>query len=181
MAGSIGGTPAAVLVGSVIIACGLYFGLRARAPAVMPTSAGGGPPEASAALSTGSPVIPGAASSAQPPSSTAAAALLAQVAGATPAGPVEVDRDVLAALESQRATLVSACWKPATAGQSKPASATYDFDLSFDEAGHEVGRGLTGRGGASTELTQCLYRKSPELVIPARGGRVHSRVRFTLP
>ena len=181
MARAIGGTPAAVLVGSVIIACGLYFGLRARAPAVVPTSAGGGPPGASVAISSGSAVVPGAASSVQPPSSTAAAVLLAQVAGATPAGPVEVNRDVLAALETQRAALVSTCWKPASAGQAKPASATYDFDLSFDEGGHEVGRGLTGRGGASTELTQCLYRNSPELIIPARGGRVHSRVRFTLP
>jgi hypothetical protein len=92
-----------------------------------------------------------------------------------------VEADVLTALEKQRAALVDLCWKPLTKGQASPTPAAYVIDVSFDEAGNEVARGLSAKRGATNELTRCLSVRAPSLSIPARGTRARARVPFTLP
>jgi hypothetical protein len=100
-------------------------------------------------------------------------------AGAPPASPLNVDADTLAAIDKQRAMLVESCWKPSTDGGAAPA--TYEIDIAFDASGRQVGRGFSGRHGANSALTQCLYLRSPPLVIPSRGVPTHAHVSFTLP
>jgi len=171
----------AILAGSALIALSVYLGLRARPAAVVPSSGvAAATADGNASTLPGALSAPSAAPAPTPPSG-AAAGFAMQMGGANPAGASDVDRDVLAALESQRASLVDKCWKPMTSGDAKVEPANYDVDLSFDEAGREVARGLSERKGATTTLTQCIYKNSPSLLIPSRRSRVHTRVHFTLP
>jgi hypothetical protein len=162
----------AILAGSALIAAGLYFGLRARPVAIAPPSAptNGTVPAASA--------LPGGSSA---PISTGGPSVVMQLSGVAPPSAADVNRDALASFEKQRPMLLDTCWKPAIASDPKAAPATYELDLAFDEAGREVGRGLSGREGATVALTDCIRMHSSHLFIPSRGTRAHARIRFTLP
>src|SRR5262245_55948606 len=114
-------TPTAILIGSVIIAAGLFFGLRERAPAP--------PPAAPSGTTVAAPQQPPQQAPAPPP--------------APPAVPREqVAKQVALALEKHRALLIEKCWKPSVEKQPTPASAKVTFNFTFDASGTMLARGL---------------------------------------
>jgi hypothetical protein len=175
---TIGATPVAILAGSVVIAIAVFFGLRARPVAATPPAAASSATSAPGSTSTGGP----APAPAQPGVSAPNAAALTLAGGRGSPRDTGVEPDVVAALEKQRPALVESCWKP-TAGSAPDAGATagFEIDVSFDEAGHEVTKGISPRGKVSPDLLRCLNMRSPSLAIPPRGVRTRARVPFTLP
>jgi hypothetical protein len=181
MSRTIGATPIAIVAGAVIIAVAVFLGLRGRpAPAApiaaTPSAAASSASSAPGSTSAGGPAPPPV----QPGVSTANPAALT-LAGAASPHDKSVEADVVAALEKQRPGLVESCWKPSDASASGVAPATFEIDVSFDEAGHEVAKGISPRGKVNPELTSCLNMRSPSLAIPPRGVRTRARVPFTLP
>lgn len=161
-------TPVAILAGSVVIALGLYLGLRDRAPGPAGAS------DASTQASSGAAVTPGSsaaapATSAQPPAPAAADAAAAQGAARK-------------ALQAQRATLLDKCWKPTAAKHVELQSARLMVNASFDAAGTQRARGVSEvRGTGHPELTQCVGTTLQPLVIPAPGAPVMVEMELTLP
>jgi hypothetical protein len=159
-------TPVAVLIGSVVIAFGLYFGLSARQPqAPSPTTAGPTAPTAPAASTdtrqTAQPQPPPALASADIPAATAA---------------------VTAALEKQRKVAVEKCWAPSAKTQPDPASVKYGFNFNFGPDGKQVTRGITEpRGGNRPGVVNCMQAELGPIEIPAQGQPVAVEVELTLP
>jgi hypothetical protein len=175
MGHSINSTPVAIVAGAGLIAVAVFFGLRSRPVVVAPPSSTGGSAPAAgldAPAGSSSPVL----SAPPPPTNTGTTRAAATLQGMAPPSAVNVDADVLAALEKQRPILLTSCWKGA-----KGSTASYIVDASFDEQGRQVARGLTGEAGAPGDLMQCLSLRSPPLSIPAKGVRSHARVSFSLP
>jgi hypothetical protein len=148
---------AAILAGSGLIALGLYLGLRARAPAApRPT------PPAVPSVPVKVPVKP------PPPSPAEMTA--------------RVQRDAVAALDAQRATLIDACWTPIVAKAPDPPSASFVLVVSFDPQGHENGRGVTEpRGTSRHDVAVCLGEQPFSLAVPAPGMQVTVELPITLP
>ncbi|HEY2511364.1 MAG TPA: hypothetical protein VGI39_10935 [Polyangiaceae bacterium] len=159
--------PVAILAGCSIIAVAVYLGLSARPVVVV-----------APALSSAVPVA--SASAPEQAVMPAAAASLLGAANHPPS--TGLDADVASALEKLRSSLVQACWKPAVAAQPTPDHATYMFDLTFDEAGREVARGVSEIDRTSrADVAQCIRAHYTPLAIPARGARTRARVPLTLP
>ncbi|WP_437683206.1 hypothetical protein [Sorangium sp. So ce131] len=182
-------TPAAILLGSVIIAAGLYFGLQRPAHSPAPTSsraeaspalAGASPAgmEASPAVAEASPALAGAEPTAPPPRSAAAFAL--------PSLPSErygrVAEDAARALEARRSDFVRSCWAPSLKKRAEPARAKYIFSMSFDESGKEVARGISEvRGMERSDVAQCLRMIPLGINVPPPGMRAAVELEVILP
>ena len=159
--------PAAILAGCSILAVAVYFGLKARPVVVVAPALSSSAPAASEGEAD-RPVIP------------ATAASLLGAANHPPGAPA--DADVASALEKLRPSLVQTCWKPAVAAQPSPDHSTYLFDLTFDEAGHEVARGVSEVDRTSrADVARCIRAHYTPLAIPARATRTRARVPLTLP
>lgn len=141
-------TPTAILIGSAIVAVGLYLGLQGS----------GGPP------------------SAPPPAPTVHAAPppkepIAPPRPAVRASRDEVTRQAANALEGQRARIVERCWKPSVAKQAQPASVKYVFNYTFSAEGHQIGRGVSeDRATARPDVTACMVGMLEPLSIPPPGA-----------
>jgi hypothetical protein len=155
--------PAAILLGSAMIASGLYFGLQRRGPepAAAPAAAPpAGPPQR--------PAAPAGAGLAPPPVSSG---LRAQVQAAA-----------AAALEQKRAELVQACWEPSFKKSAEPPQAKYIYNMTFDPAGKEIARGISEvRGMERSDTGQCLRSMPLDLRVPPPGAHVGVHVELMLP
>lgn len=175
-------TPAAILVGSVIIGAGLYFGLQGRAQppdAATPSAPAPTRPE-------GSP--PGAVVFNPPaPQPAGQPALAAPGAGlAPPPAAAEIrkkaEADAAKALEQLRPHLVKTCWEPSARKKADPSKAKYIFNMSFDPSGKEIARGISEvRGMERPDAAQCLRGEPLSLQIPPPGQHVGVDVELMLP
>jgi hypothetical protein len=134
-----------VLLGSVVIALGLYFGLRASSTAA-PYA---GP--AHAAPGSAAPALPRGEALPRPAESGPAER-------GPPAPGTSVSADAAAALAAMHGELKKKCWEPAIAAQPAPARSKYLVSLSFDKDGREVGRGISEIRDADSrpDVATCL-------------------------
>jgi hypothetical protein len=162
-------TPVAILIGSVIVALGLYLGLRQRAPTqaevpVAPTAplAGANTATSTAASPAGqTPPVPATSASVDVPAAAKAAR---------------------AALEKHKKAALEKCWAPSAKTQPEPASVKYVFNLNFGPDGKQVTRGITEpRGGNRPGVVNCMQAELPPIEIPAQGQPVAVEVELTLP
>jgi len=180
-------TQGAILLGSGMIALGLFFGLRGREdtppppPAQAPASVDAPPPPPAR---DPAPSMERRARSAQP-TQPARPAPTAQTAPAAPpegAARDEVTRQAAQALEARRRHLVDRCWKPSLAKSRDPPSVRYVFNITFDAEGRQLARGLAeDRAAARPDVTTCLGAELTPLAIPAPGAVVQVEVPFSLP
>jgi hypothetical protein len=150
--------PLSILLGSVIIALGLYFGLRVPTPA--PTIA---PPEGKA---------PGAPTRAAPPEHKAVAPL--------PPSAEQLQTHVAALVEGAKPRWKAACWDTADPAKRKPGR--YVAGLAFDAAGRVTVSGVSEvRDASDPEVAQCIRVQVNEFQIPAPGRYVVFEIPFTMP
>ncbi|WP_437942265.1 hypothetical protein [Sorangium sp. So ce341] len=180
-------TPAAILLGSVVIATGLYLGLQRPAPASAPPPAGA---EAAAASVKAAP----APADVQPPSQPHPAPADAQPppqphpapAAAAPALRRElhkrVEADAVKALEARRPQFLKQCWEPSVRKNPAPPRAKYLFSMTFDESGKEIARGISEvRGMERPDAAQCLRMIPLGIGVPPPGTRVAVEIEMVLP
>jgi hypothetical protein len=149
-------TPMAILIGSAIIAVGLFLGLQQGSV---------GPPPA--------PTVPAA----PPPKEQIAPPKPAVVASRD-----EVTRQAANALAGQRPEIVARCWKPSVAKQAQPASAKYVFNYTFSADGRQIGRGVAeDRATARRDLTACMVGMLEPLSIPPPGANTYVEIPLELP
>lgn len=152
-AGSSSSLPAAIVLSSVIVATGIYLGLRERAPVHSPTTAA--EPAPLAPVVAPAPVVVDRA-----------------LAG----------EHARAAVAYARPQLLARCYRPAIAGLPAPIPAEFVLDVTFDADGVQVLRGLNEVPGTSTpELTRCIGEQLGPLRIPAPGGPVQLEVPLRFP
>lgn len=145
--------PVAVVVAGLAVAAGLYFGLRAQAPAVAPVVT---PPVAPPVVTPPVPARP--------------------VVGAD-----VVLRQASEALSYQRATLNDRCFRPAVV--ATPAlTMELLFNVTFDAEGRQLARGVVETPGTSTpELTRCVSDLLAPLQVPAPGATIMVEVPLRFP
>jgi len=159
-------TPTAVLIGSVVIAAGLFFGLRERSVAPLPA-----PP-------LPVPVVAEASSTAAAPQRAAPPAAASPPVGDRVAGA----KEALAELESRRAKLVERCYAPAIAKKPEPKQVKLTFNVTFGPDGNEIMRGVQeDRASSRPEVTQCVMDNMGALKIAPQGASVFVEIPFTLP
>ncbi len=150
--------PAAIVLSSVILASGLYFGLQSMQ--VAPT----------AAPATPSVTVPS-------PS----------VVQRSPAGlPSEVQtrgaENARQALEAMRGDIVAKCWMPAVMEVEEPRQIVLTFSMSFSPQGELGGVGISeDRGAARPKVADCVRKLQLNLRVPAPGGVLFVEVPFSLP
>jgi len=165
----------------VVIAIGLYLGLR-RDPAPLPAPSASTPapvasPGASLGSTTPTVLTPGATLTTPTPvtSNTPVVAPSARVQA-------DVDADVAKAVESLKQRVVRECWAPRKAEPGMPAKVKFVYSGSFDPAGVEVARGISeDRVASSPKVAACLREFKMDLAIPAPGAYVNVNVPFEVP
>lgn len=166
-------TPQAILIGSVVVAVGAFFGLRDK-PAPTPASA---PPASSAPSALGAaPSEPAPANApVRPPEITPApAAALADRSA--------VLKEAVAALEKQKKTLLDTCLKPSLAKQPEPKNVKFTLDYSFDAEGKQLARGIQeDRATSRSDVTQCVGAKLLPLSVTPPGQTVRLEIPLELP
>jgi hypothetical protein len=152
--------PSSILIGSVIIALGLYFGLRtptagvATPPATADPAGGPRPPQASPA-----------AAPAQPP---------------TFPTEDEMAAHVKAAVVGAHAAWKAACWDTADPATRKPGR--YIAALAFDASGRLTISGISElRDASDSGVAQCLRLQVNAFTMPAPGHPVSFDVPFAMP
>jgi hypothetical protein len=152
----------AILLGSVIIALGLYFGLQRR-PAE--------PPPPSVPVVVDAPRAPAAAPEPERPA---------------PAAPrvdrSEVGKQVEAALAKHRKMLVEKCLAPSLAKNPEPKTVSYTFNYTFDAGGKQIARGtIESRENSRPDVTQCVNQNLPAIELPPPGQGMSVDVTFAMP
>lgn len=168
-------TPAAILLGSLFIAAGLYLGLQRppSAPALpsvsveAPTARAGALPAPADDPAPSLPVAHPASAGASPLTSE----LHKHVEGAA-----------AKELEARRSLFVKQCWEPSLRKNPAPARARYIFNMTFDASGNEIARGISEvRGMDRPDAAQCLRMMPLGLAVPPPGTRVSVEIEMTLP
>ncbi len=150
----------AIVVGSLIVAMGLFFGLRAREPA--PTVVREPAPTVTREPAGPSATVPGV-----PTVVAAAGVVVAQASEA---------------LMYHRSALRERCYGPAVVGLETPPAVKMTFHLTFDAGGSQVVRGVTeSRGTSIPEVTKCVLEQLPPLRVPAPGAVTQVDVVLDLP
>lgn len=156
--------PAAIVVGSGLIALGLYFGLAARP--VAPTAQ----PEPGAL--TSAKAEPGALTSAKAEPSTVP----------KPIDPSVTEAAAQQALDALKPTLIEACWKPALAANPEPAEARWTYDVTFDTKGVAIARGISDvRGMERGDVASCLRTQPMRLRVPPPPVNTRVTLQLSLP
>ncbi|WP_437760393.1 hypothetical protein [Sorangium sp. So ce1389] len=173
-------TPAAILLGSLIIAAGLYFGLQQPAPSAAPPPASAEDRAASARTPAAPAETPASAGAPSQPLPRPAAAV---TSSAVPSELYErVAADATSALEARRQLFVKQCWEPSLKKNPTPARARYLFNMTFDESGKEIARGISEvRGMDRPDAAHCLRMIPLGIGVPPPGARVAVEVELTLP
>lgn len=154
----------AILLGSVIIALGLYFGLQHRPSAPQPPSVPVGVDE------------PRAQVAAPEPDRAAPAPAPAPVARS------EVVKQVEAVLAKHKKMLVDKCLAPSLAKKPEPKIVSYVFNYTFDASGKQIARGtIESRESSRSDVTQCVNENLPPIEVPPPGQSTPVDVTFVLP
>jgi hypothetical protein len=152
----------AILLGSVIIALGLYLGLRQRSEA---------PPPAAVSVVNDPPRAPAAPREPERP-----APLAARVDRS------EIQRQVEAALATHKKRLVEKCLAPSLAKKPQPATVIYSFNYTFDANGKQIARGLIeDRETSRADVTRCVNENLPPIEVSPTGQSVPVDVALVLP
>lgn len=171
-------TPHAILAGSVVIAIGLYLGLRREPPpresmsapastTTPPTSSDGGP---SAAPQPSVAPLPSALPT---PTPSLAPSARAQTT---------IDADVAHAIETLKQRVVRECWTPHVGEPGMPPKLKFVYSGSFDPSGVEVARGISeDRVAQSAKVAACLRGFKMDLAIPPPGAYQNVNVPFEVP
>lgn len=153
-------TSTAILIGSCIVAIGLYLGLRERrrdepaAPA----------PVVSAAKEAAAPV---AVPTAKPAPNADKAAVI---------------REASAVLDKQKKTLTEKCLAPSLAKKPNPTNVKYIFNITFNAQGNVLARGVAeDRETSRPEVLQCISENFPAVKVTPPGQTVLVDVPFELP
>ncbi|WP_437978725.1 hypothetical protein WMF11_21260 [Sorangium sp. So ce295] len=167
--------PAAILLGSLFIAAGLYLGLqRPPPPPALPSAS----VEPSTARAGALPATAGAPAPSLPvphPASVGASPVTSELYK-------RVEGDAAKGLEGRRSLFVKQCWEPSLRKNPAPARARYIFNMTFDASGNEIARGISEvRGMDRPDAAQCLRMMPLELVVPPPGTRVSVEIEMTLP
>jgi hypothetical protein len=162
-------TPVAILIGSVVIGAGLFFGLRDR---------------------QAEPVAP-AASTAPAPSAPSVSPPTEQGTGAPPPAPApstaglpdaKVIELATAEIEKHRKLLVEKCWTASTAPMPEPPVARLVLNFTFDPAGKTIARGMVeDRRAHRSGVSSCVSQQLPDITIAAPGRSAHVEVPISLP
>ncbi|WP_437767443.1 hypothetical protein WMF27_19115 [Sorangium sp. So ce281] len=167
-------TPAAILLGSLFIAAGLYLGLQRPPPPALPSAS----VETSAARAGALPATAGAPAPSLPvprPAPAGASPLTSELYK-------RVEGDAARELEARRSLFVKQCWEPSLRKNPAPARARYIFNMTFDASGNEIARGISEvRGMDRPDAAQCLRMMPLELIVPPPGTRVSVEIEMTLP
>lgn len=148
-------TPVSILLASVIVALGLYFGLRTAPTGVAPPAAASSP----AQLPNPVAIVP------PPPPAPTEAQTAASVT------------DVVVRVHPQWKV---ACWDSADPATRKPGR--YTATLAFDATGKLVIFGIGElRGESDLAVAQCLRTQGGTFTIPAPGRPVTYEVPFQMP
>lgn len=96
----------------------------------------------------------------------------------------QTEQAALAAIEAERATMVSECWEPfaaKTADGSKPDHAKVGFSLAFRKDGTVAGSGVIEDRQSHEGLFDCLAPFAHSLTIPPPDSNISVEVHFQLP
>jgi hypothetical protein len=151
----------AIVAAGALVGAGLYFGLRARAPAApLPTPA-------ASTLSTGEPA-PYAGAAAQ----HLAAPAVPPGAAAPSATPEKVRADAMAALEGLKRQVLDTCWRPALSREPQPSRSSYMVDVTFAADGTTLAMGLSEfrERPSRPDVAQCVRTSGALLRIPPPGA-----------
>lgn len=193
-------TPLSILAGSVIVALGLYFGLRAapqpREPAPQETARRADAPARSRPESPFADrerrrvfddempedePTEAAAEAAQPPPIAASRPGPAGTPAAETREPTRVEQASAEAFESVRSE-VRECWNSLPDDPEAPSSVALDLSLSYDAEGNLIASGVSENREARRDgLAQCLGPIVHGLRIPAPGSNTSVQVRVTVP
>ncbi|MEZ4301728.1 MAG: hypothetical protein R3B70_42730 [Polyangiaceae bacterium] len=161
-------TQTSILIAGVLIAGGLYFGLRSRDPAPAPPAS--------------------ALPAAQPPASSPVAATPPPSPVPPPAPAVQADRAAAEAavakiFEEHRAEIAKKCVEPALAKKPDPPRVKLTFNITFGPDGKQITRGVVEDRETSREgVSMCVMDALPQqLVIPAQGTSVYIEIPWVLP
>lgn len=150
--------PLSIVLSGVIIATGLYLGLR-HPPA--PTLVAAPPP--TAPPPPAAPIVPAPAAPKPPP--------------LTPEIVARATDNARQALEAMRPELIRRCWTPAV---KRPAALQLRYKMSFSPEGKIVVLGISELS-ESAGVATCLRSIAMPLKIPAPGHSLETEVSFTLP
>jgi hypothetical protein len=178
-------TPRAVLIAGALIGLGLFFGMRDRRPepaAGSSTSIPAAPitpvGPGAAAPGVADPSRPGEPAGVVPPPATTPA----PGAGNSPMLGAAAAKQVSAAIEQHRKTLLKECWEPSVKKSPKPEAVKLVFNFTFDEQGKQIIRGIhETRDANRPDVTSCVTDKLPPLQIAPPGKNTYIEVPFTLP
>ncbi len=155
-------TQTAILLGSVIIALGLYLGLH-RTPAP--------PPPPAAPVVVDAPGAPAAAPEPERPAPAAA-----------PADRSQVQRQVEATLAQHKKMLIDRCLAPSLAKKPEPRTVKYSLNYTFDTSGKQIARGMTdNRENGRPDVTQCVLENLPMIEVSPPGQSTPLDVTLELP
>ena len=198
--------PVSILVGSVIIALGLYFGLRASGPSIERGGAVQGAPKprtddrrptanpfterdrhrATDDEEADAPPISGEAGEGEPPLVGEAEGVMA-TASEMPSSrrssglSAQVEKDSAEAFEAVRSE-ARECWNALPDDPEAPSSVALDLSLSYDAEGNVIASGVSeDREARRDGLSACLGPIVHGMRIPAPGSNTSVQVRVTVP
>ncbi len=152
----------AILLGSVIIALGLYFGLQ-RKPAA--------PPPPAVPVVVDAPRAPAAVPEPDRPAPAAARVDRS-----------DVGKQVEAALAKHKKMLVEKCVAPSLAKDPEPKTVTYTFNYTFDASGKQITRGtIESRENSRPDVTRCVNQNLPAIEVAPPGQSMPIDVTFVMP
>lgn len=152
--------PASILLGSIILAIGLYLGLSQR-PIVLDREL---PSQPSSELATLGPAVEPTA-----PTPTTPSPKVYEIAG----------KQIELAINRAKTDLfVPKCWKPIVEAQPEPATSHYTINLTFNADGVEIARGISEIRDTDSrpDVANCLRMLPIGLTIPPP----HTPVAMTL-
>ena len=151
----------AIVIGSVVISCGLYFGLRSS-------------------KKDASSTLPVAMSSLNEPS--IARDVVPTVKPALAVDKARVVRDVIAELDKHKKSLAEKCLAPSLAKKPDPPNVKYLFNITLNAAGNLIARGVVeDRPTSRPEVLECINDNFPEVHVLPPGQTVLVDVPFELP
>jgi hypothetical protein len=151
----------AILMGSVVISLGLYFGLRSAKNDDQPV----GPAVVSSTNEL--PIAPAVVPMAKPAPSVDKARVVQQAT---------------AELDKHKKSLTEKCLAPSLAKNPNPPNVKYIFNITFNAAGNNIARGvIEDRETSRPEVLQCLDDNFPLVRLPPLGQTVLVDVPFALP
>jgi len=158
-------TSTAILIGSCVIALGLYLGLNGRNQAPVPV------PNVAVAPTSEVPAAPAPVAVAPKP-----------VVPSPSVDKKRVIEEASASLDKHKKALSEKCLAPSLAKKPDPSKVKYIFNITFDANGKVIARGVTeDRETARSEVLACVSANFPELQVSPLGQSVLVDVPLELP